>query len=186
MESTLTAPRRPSSHLRENHSLGPDRPFLVKRHRDASREQAHVLSDDDDMPTTSRGEKHRRKKKHASSFAAPPIPGFRSGLSSDTFAERSQRPSRQKHGTSRPFTDAPPSTTRPMPRGRRDVSHDGKVSSAKTPSIIAASDDETGPQPNYSGPIASMEFTRLKRELEVLKKVCSLHSRCAMQLIEPA
>jgi hypothetical protein len=63
-----------------------------------------------------------------------------------------------------------------MPRGRREVSRESKLSSAKSPNAVAASDDEAGSQPNYSGPIATMEFTRMKRELEAFKKVCFLHS----------
>lgn len=123
----------------------------------------------------SRGEKHRRKKKHASSLNTVSNSGPRSGPSTDTFVERSQKPSRQKHGSSRSFTDVPTNITRPMSRGMREVSRELKLSSTKIPSV-AASDDEAGPQPSYSAPIASLEFIRMKRELEILKKVSSFRS----------
>jgi hypothetical protein len=176
MESSLTVSRRrPPSHMRDGHPNVPDRPFLVKRHRDGSHEQAHIPSDDDDIPST-RGEKHRRKKKHpTSSFNPPSSSGPRLGLSTDTYVERSQKSSRQKQGTSRSITDVPTTVTRPTPRGRKEVSRDGKLSSAKASSVVAASDDEVGPQPSYSGPIPSMEFNRMRRELEVLKKVYFFH-----------
>lgn len=159
--------------MRDGHPIEPDRPFLVKRHRDGSREQAHVLSDDDDI-TTSKGEKHRRKKKHPATSVNPPSSsGPRTGLSTDTYVERPQKSSRQKQGTSRSFTDVSTTTARPMLRGKKEVSRDGKQSSVKA-SAIAVSDDEVGPQPSYTGPIAAMEFNRMRRELESLKKVCLL------------
>ena len=152
--------------MRENHALGPDSPFLVKRHREGSREQAHVASDDDEIPT-SRGEKHRRKKKQGpSSFNIPSSSGSRPGIPTDTFVDRAQRTAKQKHGPSRPSTDVPSNVVRPLPRGRREVSL------AKAPNAVAASEDEVGSQPSYSGPIATMEFNRMKRELETFKKVC--------------
>jgi hypothetical protein len=177
MESSLTVSRRrPPSHMRDGHPNASDRPFLVKRHRDGSHEQAHIPSDDDDIPTT-RGEKNRRKKKHPSTALNPPSSsGPRLGLSADTCVERPQKPSRQKQGTSRPFTDVP-TVARPMPRGRKEVSRDSKLSSAaKTSSVVAASDNEVGPQPSYGGPIASTEFNRMRRELELLRKVCFFRS----------
>jgi hypothetical protein len=175
--------RRPSSHMRENHSLGPDRPFLVKRHRDRSREQMRILSEDEDPP--SRGEKQRRKKRHAPSFNTSSNSGPRSGLPPDTFVERPQRPPKQKHGASRSFTDVPTNIARPTPRGRREAPHEGKLSSARAPSAVAVSDDEMVPQSSYSGPITSLEFGRMKRELETLKKVCLFRSSCVVQLMEP-
>jgi hypothetical protein len=172
MDSSLTVSRRrPPSHMRDGQPNAPDRPFLVKRHRDGSREQVHVLSDDDDIPTT-RGEKHRRKKRHPSSSFNPPSSGPRLGVSTDTYVERPQKSSKQKQGTSRSFTDVSTAVARTIPRGRKEVSRDGKLSSAKASSVVAASDDEVGPQPSYSGPIATMEFNRMRRELELLKKVC--------------
>ncbi len=169
MESSLTVSRRrPPSHMRDGHPIEPDRP---KRHRDGSREQAHILSDDDDIQTT-KGEKHRRKKKHPSTSVNPPSSsGPRLGLSTDTYVERPQKSSRQKQGTSRSFADVSTTVARPTLRGRKEVSRDGKQSSAKASSIVAVSDDEAGPQPSYSGPIATMEFNRMRRELESLKKV---------------
>ena len=162
--------------MRDGHPIEPDRSFLVKRHRDGSREQAHVVSDDDDIPTT-KGEKHRRKKKHPGASLNPPSSsGPRPGLSTDTHVERPQKSSRQKQGGSRSFTDVPTTVARPMLRGRKEASRDGKQSSAKAPSAIAVSDDEAGPQPSYSGPIATMEFHRMRRELESFKKVCLLRS----------
>ena len=177
MEPSLAVPRRrQSSHMRENRPLGSDRPFLVKSHRDGSHEHAHILSDDDDIPT-SRGEQHRRKKKHGSSaFNMLSSSGPRSGISTETFGERSQKPSKQKYAASRSSIDVPSNAIRPIPRGRKEVSREGKLSLAKSPNAVAASDDEVGSQPNYSGPIAAMEFTRMKRELEAFKKVCSFHS----------
>jgi hypothetical protein len=173
MESSLTVSRRRPPHMRDGHPNASDRSFLVKRHRDGSHEQAHIPSDDDDISTT-RGEKHRRKKKQpSSSFNASSSSGPRLGLSTDTYVERPQKSSRQKQGTSRSFTDLPTTVARPMPRVRKEMSRDGKLSSAaKASSVVAASDDEVGPQPSYSGPIASMEFSRMRRELELLKKVC--------------
>lgn len=163
MESSLTTSRRRlPSHIRDGHPNVPDSAFLVKRHRDGSREQAHIMSDDDDIPTT-RGEKHRRKKKHpSSSFNPPSSSGPRLGLSTDTYVERSQKSSRQKQGTSRSFTDVSTTVARPILRGKKEVSRDGKLSSAKASSVVAASDDEVGPQPSYTGPIASMEFNRMR------------------------
>ncbi|KAI9510015.1 hypothetical protein F5148DRAFT_1147846 [Russula earlei] len=123
------------------------------------------------MPTSSRGERYRRMKKHASSsFATPSNPGIRSGLSG---VERSQNPSRQKRGISRSFTYATSNTTRSIPRGRKELSREGKISSTNTPNIIAASDDEAAP-PNYSSP---MELNRMKRELEALKKQAASHNK---------
>jgi len=173
MESSSTVSRRrPPSHMRDGHPTEPDKAFLVKRYRDGSRERAHILSDDEDIPTT-KGEKYRRKKKHSSSSVNPPSSsGPRQGLSTDTYAERLTKSSRQKQGTSRSFTDIPTTAARPMPRGRKEGSRDGKSSSAKAPSAVAVSDDEVGSQPSYSGPIAAMEFNRMRRELESLKKVC--------------
>jgi hypothetical protein len=159
--------------MRDGHPIEPDRAFVVKRHRDGSREQAHILSDDEDIPTT-KGEKHRRKKKHpATSVNLPSSSGPRSGLSTDTYVERPQKPSRQKQGTSRSFNDVSTTVAR---RGRKEVSRDGKQSSSKASNAVAISDDEVGPQPSYSGPIAAMEFNRMRRELESLKKVCLLRS----------
>jgi len=176
MESSLSVPRRkPSSHMRENHSSRPDGPFLVKRHRDGSRERAHILSDDDDIPTTSRGEKHRRKKKHGPS-SLPSNPGPRPGTSTDVFVERPQKPSKQKQGASRPNADIPSNVVRPVHRGKREVSREGKLSLSKAQNAIVASDDEASSQPSYNGPIATMEFNRMKRELETCKKVRSLYS----------
>ena len=158
--------------MRENHALVPDRPFLVKRHREGSREQAHVVSDDDEIPT-SRGEKHRRKKKQGSSiFNIPSGSGSRPGISTDTFVDRAQRPAKQKHGPSRLSTDVSSNVARTLPRGKREVSHESKPSSTKAPNAVAASEDEVGSQPGYSGPIATMEYNRMKRELETFKKVC--------------
>jgi hypothetical protein len=173
--------------MRENHAPGPDRPFLVKRHREGSREQAHIASDDDEIPT-SRGEKHRRKKKQGpSTFNIPSGSGSRPGIPADTSADRAQRPAKQKHGPSRPSTDVPPNVVRPVPRGRREVSHEGKVSLAKAPNAVAAADDEVGSQPSYSGPIATMEFNRMKRELETFKKVCCFFMACGIaHRIRPA
>lgn len=160
--------------MRDGHPIESDRSFLVKRHRDGSREQAHILSEDEDVPST-KGEKHRRKKKHPATSANPPSSsGSRPGLSTDTYVERPQKSSRQKQGTSRSFADVPTTVARPVPRGRKEVSRDGKQSLAKGSSAVAISDDEVGPQPSYSGPIASMEFNRMRRELESLKKVCLL------------
>jgi hypothetical protein len=161
---------------RDGNPIEPDRPFLVKRHRDGSREQAHILSEDEDVHTT-KGEKHRRKKKHPATSVNPPSSsGPRPGLSTDTYVERPQKSSRQKQGISWSFTDVSTTVTRPMLRGKKEVSRDGKQSSAKTSSAVAISDDEVGPQPSYSGPIATMEFNRMRRELESLKKVCLLRS----------
>jgi hypothetical protein len=176
METSATmSRRRPSSHMRENHPIEHDFPFSIRRHREGSREQANVLSDDDEIPM-SRGEKHRRKKKHASSsMNAPSNPGPRPGPSTDTFAERSHRSAKQKHGISSSLSDVPSNIARTIPRNKREVSHEGKHSSGKAPSISAISDDETGPQSIYGGPIA-VEFNRMKKELEALKKVCSSHS----------
>jgi hypothetical protein len=166
--------RRPPSRMRDGHPTEPDRSFLVKRHRDGSREQAHIPSDDEDIPT-SKGEKHRKKKKHPATSANPPSSsGPRPGLSTDTYAERPQKSSRQKQSTSRSITDASTTVARPTLRGRKEVSRDGKQSSAKASNAAAISDDEVGPQPSYSGPIAAMEFNRMRRELESLKKVCLL------------
>jgi len=187
MESSLTVSRRrPPSHMRDRdgHPIEPDRPFLVKRHRDGSRERTHILSDDEDVPTT-KGEKHRRKKKHPAAFVNPPSSsGPRPGLSTDTYVERPQKSSRQKQGTSRSFIDVSTTVARPILRGRKEASRDGKQSSAKASSAVAISDDEVGPQPSYSGPIAAMEFNRMRRELESLKKVCLLRSWCMLQLME--
>jgi hypothetical protein len=162
--------------MRDGHHIEHDKPFLVKRHRDGSREQAHILSDDEDMHLT-KGEKHRRKKKHpATSVNHPSSSGPRPGLSTDTHVERPQKSSRQKQGTSRSFTDVSTSVARPMPRGRKEVSRDGKQPSAKASSTVAVSDDDVGPQTSYSGPIAAMEFNRMRRELESLKKVSFLRT----------
>jgi hypothetical protein len=187
MESSLTVSRRrPPSHMRDGQPNVPERPFLVKRHRDGSREQAHIPSDDEDLPAT-RGEKHRRKKKHPSSSLNPPSSsGPRLGLSADTYVERPQKSSRQKQGTSRSFTDTSTAVARPISRGRKEVSRDGKLPLAKAPSVVAASDDEVGAQPSYSGPIATMEFNRMRRELESLKKVCPLYSCCMLWLMKVA
>lgn len=173
MESNATfSRRRPSSHMRENHSLESDIP-LVKRNREGSREQAHALSDDDDMPT-SRGEKYRRKKKHASStLNIPSNPAPRPGPSTDTFVERSHRSSKQRHGVSSSLSDVPSNMARTISRSKREVSREGRYSSAKASSVAVVSDDEAGPPSTYGGPVTAMEFNRMKRELEALKKVCS-------------
>ena len=186
METSLSiSRRRQSSHTRENHASRPDRSFLVKRHRDGSRERVHILSDDDDIPT-SKSEKHRRKKKHgSSSFNVPSNPGPRPGTSTDTFVERSQKPSKQKQGASRSNTDVPSNVVRPMQRGKREAPRESKHSFSKAPNAVIASDDEAGSQLNYSGPIATMEFNRMKRELEAYKKVCSFnppHTVCVAHL----
>ena len=185
MESILSFPRRrQSSHMRENHALGPERPFLVKKHREGSREQAHVVSDDDEIQT-SRGEKHRRKKKQGpSTFNMPSSSGSRPGISADTFLDRAQRPVKQKPGPSRSSADVQSNAVRPLPRGRREVSQEGKHSLAKAPNAVPVSEDEAGPQPSYSGPIATMEFNRMKRELETFKKVCCFSTWRVVWLIE--
>lgn len=165
--------------MRDGHHIEHDRPSFVKRHRDGSREQAHILSDDEDIPTT-KGEKHRRKKKHpATSVNHPSSSGPRPGLSTDTHLERPPKSSRQKQGTSRSFTDISTTVARPLQRGRKEASRD-----RKQPSAVAISDDEVGPQTSCSGPIASKEFHRMRRELESLKKVCLLPSWCMLQLME--
>ncbi|KAI0251384.1 hypothetical protein BJV78DRAFT_1211070 [Lactifluus subvellereus] len=179
MESSATVSRRrPSSHMRENHSLENDFLFfLSKRNREGSREQAHALSDDDDIPT-SRGEKHRRKKKHASSsLNTPSNPAPRPGPSIDTFVERSHRSSKQRHGVSSSLSDVPSNIARSIPRSKREVSREGKHSSAKASSVAAVSDDEAGPPSTYGGPIVAMEFNRMKRDLEALKKQAVIHTK---------
>ena len=172
--------------MRENHNLGPDGPFLVKRHREGSREQAHIVSDDDEIPT-SRGEKHRRKKKQGSStLNMPSSSGSRPGISADTFLDRAQRPAKQKHGPSRTSVDVSSNAVRPLLRGRREVPHESKLSLAKAPNGVAAPEDDVGSQPSYSGPIATMESNRMKRELETFKKVCSFSPGRVVRLIELA
>jgi phage terminase small subunit len=61
-------------------------------------------------------------------------------------------------------------------RGKKEVSREGKLSFSKTPNAVVASDDEASSQPSYIGPIAAMEFNRMKRELETCKKVRSFYS----------
>jgi hypothetical protein len=164
MESNASIPRRRPSHVRENHTVGPDRPFLVKRNRGKSREQTRLLSDDDNA-TMARSENRRRKKKTFSS--SPNIPstsGHHPGPSTDAIVERTHKSNKYKHDVSRTFPD-PTSLA-------RTTSREGRRPSTKAPSVAAASDDEAGPQASYSGPIATMEFNRMKRELETLKKVC--------------
>ena len=164
MESNASISRRRPSHARENYTAGPDRPFLVKRNRGKSREQTRILSDDDNTPM-SRGENRRRKKKNLSS--SPNIPstsGHHPGPSVDTIMERTHKPHKYKHDASRTFPDATSLA--------RTASREGRRPSTKASSVAAVSDDEVGPQASYSGPIAAMEFNRLKKELETLKKVC--------------
>jgi hypothetical protein len=162
--------RRPPSRIRENHSFEHDFSFVAKRNRDGPRD--HVLSDDDEIPA-SRGEKHRRKKKHtSSSLNTPSTSGPRPGPSTDTFVDRSHKSSKQKHGMSSSLSDVPTNIARTVPRGMREVSREGRHSSAKAPSVPVISDDEAGPQSTYGGPIVALEFNRMKRESEALKKVC--------------
>lgn len=164
MESNSSIPRRRPSHVRENYTLGPDGPFLVKRNRGKSREQTRLLSDDDNTPM-SRGENRRRKKKTFS--PSPNIPstsGYHPGPSTDATGERTHKSHKFKHDVSRTFPD-PTSLA-------RTTSREGRRPSTKASSIAVASDDEAGPQASYSGPIAAMEFNRMKKELETLKKVC--------------
>ncbi|KAI9440784.1 hypothetical protein H4582DRAFT_2074572 [Lactarius indigo] len=164
MESSALNHRRRPSHVRENSTAGPDRPFLVKRNRGKSREQARMLSDDDNTPM-SRGENRRRKKKTFSS--SPNIPstsGHHPGPSVDPIVERAHKSHKYKHDVSRTFPDATSLA--------RTISREGRRPSTKVPSVAAASDDDAGPQASYSGPIATMEFNRMKKELETLKKVC--------------
>ncbi len=164
METNASIPRRRPSHVRENYTVGPDRPFLVKRNRGKSREQARILSDEDNTPM-SRGENRRRKKKTFSS--SPNIPstsGHHPGPPADAVVERTHKSHKYKHDVSRTFPDATSLA--------RTTSREGRRPSTKAPSVAAASDDEAGPQASYSGPIATMEFNRMKKELETLKKVC--------------
>src|SRR5260370_39452741 len=120
MESTSTVSRRrPPSHMRDGHPTDPDKAFLVKRHRDGSRERAHILSDDEDIPTT-KGEKYRRKKKHSSSSVNPPSSsGPRQGLSTDTYPPRLTKSSRQNQATSRSFTAIPTPPAAPLHTDRK-------------------------------------------------------------------
>jgi hypothetical protein len=169
MESNASIPRRRPSHVRENHTVGPDRPFLVKRNRGKSREQTRLLSDDDNA-TMARSENRRRKKKTFSS--SPNIPstsGHHPGPSTDAIVERTHKSNKYKHDVSRTFPD-PTSLA-------RTTSREGRRPSTKAPSVAAASDDEAGPQASYSGPIATMEFNRMKRELETLKKQATAQKR---------
>lgn len=155
--------------MRENHTVGPDRPFLVKRNRGKSREQTRLLSDDDNA-TMARSENRRRKKKTFSS--SPNIPstsGHHPGPSTDAIVERTHKSNKYKHDVSRTFPD-PTSLA-------RTTSREGRRPSTKAPSVAAASDDEAGPQASYSGPIATMEFNRMKRELETLKKQATAQKR---------
>ena len=163
MESNALIPRRRPSYVRENCTVGPDRPFLVKRNRGKSREQTRIVSDDDNTPM-SRGENRRRKKKTFSS--SPNIPstsGHHPGPSTDAIVERTHKSHKYKHDVSRIFPDATSLA--------RTASRDGRRPSTKASSVTAVSDDEAGPQGSYS-PIATMEFNRMKKELEMLKKVC--------------
>jgi len=169
MESNASIPRRRPSHVRENYTAGPERPFLVRRNRGKSREQARILSDDDNTPM-SRGENRRRKKKTFS--PSPNIPstsGHHAGPSADIIAERTHKSHKYKHDVSRTFLDA---TSLP-----RTASREGRRPSTKTSSAAAASDDEVGPQASYSGPIATMEFNRMRKELETLKKQATAQKR---------
>lgn len=169
MESNALNPRRRPSHVRENSTAGPDRPFLVKRNRGKSREQARVLSDDDNTPM-SRGENRRRKKKtFSSSLNIPSTSSHHPGLSVDPIVERTHKPHKYKHDVSRTFPDATSLA--------RTASREGRRPSTKVPSVAAASDDEAGPQASYSGPIATMEFNRMKKELETLKKQATVQKR---------
>ncbi|KAH9971752.1 hypothetical protein BGW80DRAFT_1561478 [Lactifluus volemus] len=167
--------RRPPSRIRENHSFEHDFSFVAKRNRDGPRD--HVLSDDDEIPA-SRGEKHRRKKKHtSSSLNTPSTSGPRPGPSTDTFVDRSHKSSKQKHGMSSSLSDVPTNIARTVPRGMREVSREGRHSSAKAPSVPVISNDEAGPQSTYGGPIAALEFNRMKRESEALKKQAVAHTK---------
>lgn len=165
MEPNASITRRRPPYVYENYAVGPDRPFLVKRNRGKSREQARVLSDDDNTPTL-RGENRRRKKKTFS--PSPNIPstsGHHPGPSADAIAERTHKSHKYKHDVvSRTLPDATSLL--------RTVSREGRRPSTKASSVAAASDDEAGPHASYSGPIATMEFNRMKKELETHKKVC--------------
>lgn len=164
MESNSSISRRRPSHVRENYTVGPDRPFLVKRNRGKSREQARVLSDDENA-LTSRSENRRRKKKiFSSSPNIPSTSGHHPGPSADANVERTYKSHKYKHDVSRTLPD----TTSLA----RTASREGRRPSTKASSVAAASDDEAGPHASYSGPIATMEFNRMKKELETLKKVC--------------
>jgi len=169
MESNASIPRRRPSHVRENYPAGTDRPFLVKRNRGKSREQTRILSDDDNTPT-SRGENRRRKKKTFPS--SPNIPSTSShhpGPSVDTIVERTHKSHKCRHDASRTFPDATSLA--------RTASREGRRPSTKASSVVAVSDDEAGPQASYSGPIATMEFNRMKKELETLKKQATAQKR---------
>jgi hypothetical protein len=167
MESNTSIPRRRPSHVRENYAVGPDRPFLIKRNRGKSREQTRLLSDDDNTPMA-RGDNRRRKKKiFSSSPNIPSTSGHHPGPSTDAshaIVERTHKSHKYKHDVSRTFPD-PTSLA-------RTASREGRRPSTKASSVAAASDDDAGLQANQSGPIATMEFSRMKRELETLKKVC--------------
>ncbi|KAH9172210.1 hypothetical protein EDB89DRAFT_1966623 [Lactarius sanguifluus] len=169
MESNALNPRRRPSHVRENSTAGPDRPFLVKRNRGKSREQARVVSDDDNTPM-SRGENRRRKKKtFSSSLNIPSTSSHHPGPSVDPIVERTHKSHKYKHDVSRTFPDATSLA--------RTVSREGRRPSTKVPSVAAASDDEAGPQASYNGPIATLEFNRMKKELEALKKQATVQKR---------
>ena len=163
MESNASIPRRKPSHVRETYTFGPDGLSLAKRNRGKSREQTRLLSDDDNTPT-SRGENRRRKKKPFSPSPNIPSTGHHPGPSTDATVERTHKSHKFKHDVSRAFPD----TTFLA----RTTSREGRRPSTKPSSIAAVSDDEAGPQASYSGPIAAMEFNKMKKELETLKKVC--------------
>jgi hypothetical protein len=172
MESNTSIPRRRPSHVRENYAVGPDRPFLIKRNRGKSREQTRLLSDDDNTPMA-RGDNRRRKKKiFSSSPNIPSTSGHHPGPSTDAshaIVERTHKSHKYKHDVSRPFPD-PTSLA-------RTASREGRRPSTKASSVAAASDDDAGLQANQSGPIATMEFSRMKRELETLKKQATAQKR---------
>ena len=164
MEFNPSIPRRRSSHLRDNYAVGPDRPFLVKRNHGKSREQARILSDDDNTPASRGGNRRRRKKTFSSSPNIPSTSGHHPGPPADAIVERTHKSHKYKHDISRTLPDAASLA--------RAVSRESRRPSTKTSSVAAASEDEAGPHASYNGPIATMEFNRMKKELETLKKVC--------------
>ncbi len=162
MESYAPISWRRTSHGREDYTIGSDRPFLVKRNRGKSREQARVLSDDDNTPTSKSENRRRKKKPVSSSSNIPSTSGHYLGPATDPIVERTHKSHKYKHDIPRTYPDATSLA--------RTSSRDGRRTSAKAPSVVAASDDELGTA-GYCGPIATMEFNRMKKELEMLMKV---------------
>ncbi|TFY83646.1 hypothetical protein EWM64_g364 [Hericium alpestre] len=165
---------------RHNHSRNKDNanrsgprngPFLTKAQNQAA--HGNALSDDEMLPVSHSGSKKKKKKQ-------TPLPTSAEASGSRAADVSVKRPARMHVDPSRHAPRAQPETqnnsahiARAGSRAKKDKAKDAKDPGrqpAATAYIAIASDDEEIPSEACTGPLAPAQFSKMKKEIETLKK----------------